>query len=377
MQRRYILLLTLGVVFVGAVGFGLYKFADQLGFAPESQVNEVVIAVNPSLMNQPAEDEAAGAGQGDAQSDELSLAQEEREIEPVFAITLARVSPDGSAIFGGVAEPGAVVQLQDGSVLIDEVLADERGEWVSQPDEKISAGQHLIILTMRTKDGRMESANMSLVVEVSESGDEKPLVALVPQTDDAQPVLLQSPDMIVEIDIEIIEVDMSSSLAQQGTPSISIGSLSLNWSGNDTEGALRITGRSSAHSGGGSAGATIEGQIGDTKLTGVTIDAATGHWSGLVDVAKLDDKPARLEVALMDANGGQMARATLMLDKKNLSIALGGDEVVIVQKGDALWRIAYRAYGKGTRYVEIVRRNQSKIANPDLIYPNQMFVVPK
>jgi len=50
---------------------------------------------------------------------------------------------------------------------------------------------------------------------------------------------------------------------------------------------------------------------------------------------------------------------------------------VIVNKGDALWRIAYRSFGKGVRYIDIVRKNTGDIDNPDLIYPNQIFALPK
>ena len=40
-------------------------------------------------------------------------------------------------------------------------------------------------------------------------------------------------------------------------------------------------------------------------------------------------------------------------------------------------RIAYRRFGDGIRYVDIVRRNQRDIVDPDLIYPKQIFAVPK
>jgi nucleoid-associated protein YgaU len=51
--------------------------------------------------------------------------------------------------------------------------------------------------------------------------------------------------------------------------------------------------------------------------------------------------------------------------------------MVVVQRGDALWRIAYSSYGEGIRYVDIVRRNASAIDNPDLIFPNQIFTLPQ
>ena len=50
---------------------------------------------------------------------------------------------------------------------------------------------------------------------------------------------------------------------------------------------------------------------------------------------------------------------------------------MIVQQGDALWRIAYRSYGEGIKYVDIVRRNAAAIDNPDLIFPNQIFAIPE
>ena len=44
---------------------------------------------------------------------------------------------------------------------------------------------------------------------------------------------------------------------------------------------------------------------------------------------------------------------------------------VVVRRGDSLWRIARRYYGRGARYTTIYRRNRHQIRNPDLIYPRQ------
>jgi nucleoid-associated protein YgaU len=48
-----------------------------------------------------------------------------------------------------------------------------------------------------------------------------------------------------------------------------------------------------------------------------------------------------------------------------------------VSRGDSLWRISRKAYGSGYRYTEIHRANQEQIRDPDLIYPGQIFVLPK
>ena len=47
-----------------------------------------------------------------------------------------------------------------------------------------------------------------------------------------------------------------------------------------------------------------------------------------------------------------------------------------VKRGDCLWNIAKRFYGKGSLYTRIYDANTNKIANPNLIYPGQVFIIP-
>lgn len=49
---------------------------------------------------------------------------------------------------------------------------------------------------------------------------------------------------------------------------------------------------------------------------------------------------------------------------------------VIIRKGDNLWTISKRTYGKGTRYTTIYLANRDQIRNPDLIWPGQVFTMP-
>ncbi len=53
-----------------------------------------------------------------------------------------------------------------------------------------------------------------------------------------------------------------------------------------------------------------------------------------------------------------------------------GDNIV-VQPGNSLWRLARRTYGEGLRYTVIYEANKDQIRDPNLIYPGQVFVVPK
>lgn len=48
-----------------------------------------------------------------------------------------------------------------------------------------------------------------------------------------------------------------------------------------------------------------------------------------------------------------------------------------ITRGDNLWQISRRTYGSGLRYTVIYDANQDQIRDPDLIFPGQIFVLPK
>ena len=52
------------------------------------------------------------------------------------------------------------------------------------------------------------------------------------------------------------------------------------------------------------------------------------------------------------------------------------DGSVIIRRGDTLWQISRRVYGKGVRYTTIYVANRSQIENPDRIKPGQIFTMP-
>ena len=54
-------------------------------------------------------------------------------------------------------------------------------------------------------------------------------------------------------------------------------------------------------------------------------------------------------------------------------------QMYTVQKGDTLWKIAEKFYGKGqgAKYTEIVKANTPPVKNPDLIQPGWVLRIPK
>ena len=49
---------------------------------------------------------------------------------------------------------------------------------------------------------------------------------------------------------------------------------------------------------------------------------------------------------------------------------------VIIRRGDSLWRIARRNYGRGVKYEAIFAANRDSIDNPHWIFPGQVFIIP-
>lgn len=77
---------------------------------------------------------------------------------------------------------------------------------------------------------------------------------------------------------------------------------------------------------------------------------------------------SRADQAAPDASGGP---------KTVMQPALtNSDDFVIIRRGDTLWQIARRVYGRGVRYTTIYLANTSQITDPDLILPGQIFDVP-
>ena len=88
-------------------------------------------------------------------------------------------------------------------------------------------------------------------------------------------------------------------------------------------------------------------------------------------------KVGRLVVQLLNTDDEITISRQVDFNLTQLDIGRDGSEMVIIEKGDMLWRIAYRTYGDGIRYLDIVKRNQDRIADPDLIYPAQIFALPE
>ena len=321
-----------------------------------------------------AQDEAANPSAADAASDQATAVE----------IDLAQVTPDGEAVFAGKAAPFAKVTVFEGDIILGRTTANEDGEWVVVSERALGPGEHLVSIGLKSVSGETEIANLTLAIKVGETEDEQPLVALLPQSETDIPELLQSPDDRAETNVvagaaagsddgsaQTATVDVAPPPGFDGQPGDdapavpALAPRSLSWK---TDGALVIDGVSRG-------GVRVVAAAAGRPFAETAV-AAAGAWrmTGKVDAGRASRV---MTFALQNGEGAVVATYELPVATRDLSQGLDGSKLVIVQQGDALWRIAYRSYGEGIKYVDIVRRNAAAIDDPDLIFPNQIFAIPE
>ena len=315
----------------------------------------------------PAAAPASDAAQTDNQADSDTP-------DAVLQIEVVRIGPDGSAVFAGRGSAAADIQIFEQDKTLAQTTVAPSGEWVAIADEPLSPGNHLIIVELRTADGQLVRADRAIVVELAASGDDKPLVALVPMTQQAEAELIQAPEELVTAQEQITVAEGTSARDETLTPEVAallveparLQLLTLSWADDKI---LQIKGLSSG-------GQSVRGALNDRPFA-ARLAPETGDWTATIDTTGLNARSAQLLSQLLDEAGEVVASRQIDFDFAQLDIGRDGSDMVVIEKGDMLWRIAYRTYGDGIRYLDIVRRNQTRISDPDLIYPAQIFALPE
>ena len=363
---------------------------------------------SPSIeLPKPAADKAETLDSG--KDSDTSLQPPNAAPAAPLTIDLARVKPDGAAVFAGTAAPNAKIRIFEGDILLGETVANANGEWVIVLEKSLAAGQHLISVAMERSDGTTEMADRSLAVEIYQGTETKPLVALLPETETEVPVLIQSPDdvdtakpaaatseaivadaakpaaaaseAIVADDAKpaaaaMPEITRAAPAKPQAKSQIVASQIATSQIAALAPSAIVWRDASSILISGTSRGG-IRVTVNDAKgQFGEALVLADGAWqvAGSLD---MDIALNQLRFALFDDVNQIIARYDLPVKARDLAKGQDGSPLVVVNKGDMLWRIAYQQMGKGVRYVDIVRRNKQDIINPDLIYPKQIFAVPQ
>ena len=265
-------------------------------------------------------------------------------IIPTFDIV--RVTKDGSAVIAGKAMPGSIVNIFDGDIKIGSVEADPQGEWVFVPSEPLGTGDRALRLESKIGESTIIHSEQNVVLSI-QNKEKDPLVVLSNPSNIIPSKVLQNPSSILinpqnEILIEVIDYD--------------------------DKGNIILSGRTSAN---------VEVRVYfNNIMVGSSFSDDLGLWVIIPDKI-IDPGNYNLRAEKINEFGKVIAYTETpftKVDTSNVNIKKGK---VIVQPGNSLWRIARANYGSGFSYTIIYKANIKKIKNPDLIYPGQVFDLPK
>jgi nucleoid-associated protein YgaU len=297
------------------------------------------------------------------------------EVKPSFDVV--RVNPNGDAVVAGRAAPGAKITLLDNGQPVGSATADDRGEWVLLPDSAVDPGQHKFSLKAEDDSGKSQESEKEVIVVVPKPAEDiagqpvtKPSGALaieVPKQGEGPTQLLNAPGSAAPV--APTPAPQPAGTTAEATPSPPAAPpLSLDTIDYTADGRAMLSGH------------TLPGSDVIIYLDNASLGAAkadpSGRWTFVPEVkSPIGDHEVRVD--MVDNAGKVQARVKVPFAQPDFTQVKLTDDTVIVQPGNSLWRIARKSYGHGVQYTVIYEANKDRIGDPNLIYPGQIFTLPK
>ncbi|MBV8889030.1 MAG: LysM peptidoglycan-binding domain-containing protein [Alphaproteobacteria bacterium] len=268
---------------------------------------------------------------------------------------IVKVAPDGAAVMAGRAEPGASVSVLGDGKSLGAVTADGRGEWVLVPEKPLVPGEQQLSLEATSPKNGEKVASADTVA-----------VAVVPPAPQSSGQAGAGGTMAVLLPSDPAEP--AQPLQLPGNPAASAaGQLSVDAAQYDAHGRMVVSGH-------GAAGEALRLYLGDRLLGEVAPDAqGRWVWRGALPLAA---GTYELRVDQVTATGAVAQRVAVPFER-NPGAAVVAARGLTVRPGNNLWEIARRAYGDGLLYTVIYGANHDRIRDPNLIYPGQVFRLPR
>ena len=364
---------ALAVVAAGA-GAVVWTHPDFL----EQNPADLAVAHAPAEPKAPSAPLAAPPATAPAPADKT--ATQTAALEPAFDVV--NVDPSGEAVIAGRAAPNEKVELRDAGKTVAEATADASGQFVIIPPA-LAPGDHELSLASTGTGQPAISSSVAVSVAAPQAKaavapgppEAKTTVATaVPANPNAGPPSLgmrtlatPAPASGSRVAIQSVEADASGGLVARGSaqPNTMLR-LYLNQA-DVAEAKTQADGRWSL---------TIKSGM---SPGGYVIQADEINPSGATVVASANtpfdypDTPA--------APALQAAAAPASAEPSSTSSpadpVIESVQTKRVVTGHTLWALSKSYYGDPTRYPAIVEANRAQIHNPNVIFPGQVFVVPK
>ena len=315
------------------------------------------ILLIPPSTDQKSETPPVAALQPVPKTDQVATGKVEMSLIPSFDIV--RLEPNGDLVVAGRAGAKAIVTLIMDGKDWDKASTDETGQFAMTP-KSLSQGPHQLSLVAKMPDGKEYKSTQVVALDVPARGGQvvaalispdQPAKSLLPTQAIALPPGQRAPVVITLVETQ-------------------------------PNGTFYTSGRATT-------GALVRLYLNDSFVAqGGT--SATGEWSFAI-VKGLTQGQYRVRIDEIEGASGKVtSRAEVPFDytmpaaadtasasPREAAVQVAEVQSTTVKRGDNLWNISSKFYGEGLRYTVIYQANSGQIRDPNLIYPGQVFVVPK
>jgi nucleoid-associated protein YgaU len=261
------------------------------------------------------EQQVAAADQSPAEAPEA-----EKPARPRVAVEAVEI--EGRKVFvAGYAEAGSTVRVYANDILLGQATASDAGRFLIEAEKDLPVGDYIVRADMLSPDKADVVARAAVPFE-REPGEK--LSAVAPQ----EPIQVMAEPETAAAEEDAATEEMASD----------------------------------------EAGAPAEELAGETASDGT----ATGPETETTEMAALDQGEGA-DAQPIEPQSRTEPESAVQPTAPKLENVSGA---VIIRRGDTLWHLSRRVYGRGIRYTTIYLANQDQIADPDMIWPGQVFSVP-
>ena len=262
-------------------------------------------------------------------------AQKINDINLTFDVV--RINKNGDVIIAGKTLPDTELHLFDGNDKLATLNSDSHGDWMWMSEDPLKPGIKRFNLKLSKNKENFSSQN-NVIILVEKNKPKFPKIIKFSSNDNAGINILTSEKKLNGLGLDTIEYYEDKK--------------------------LKISGRATPNS-------KIELFLSDIVYEETFADL-DGVWK--IELNEIEFLKYELKIET-HINNEKIAIKTSILEDFKSSLLI--EKKIVVEDGNSLWRIAKRTLGGGIYYSEIYKNNIKKINNPDLIFPGQVFNIPK
>ncbi len=317
---------------------------------------------------------------------------------PLFDVL--RVQADGSVVIAGKADKDSHVEVVSGADVLGSAKTEANGDFAIILAETLRPGDYQLVLRSTMPDGRVATSIQTATVSIPEKLT-GPVLALVEEPGKPSRIITV-PEKTAEIAAATPAADAPAASTTATTEIAKPADAAAAPATEVAIEAVEIEGDKIFIAGKVKGAATVrlfanDVLLGDTKpgegdrflaelvhampvgdyiirAEGLAVDGVTIVAKASVPFQRVAGDNVAASTAPVDS--AKPADATSTTPAATLAVVAEAKKSVIIHRGDTLWQISRRVYGRGVRYSTIYLANKEAVDDPNRIYPGQVMTLP-